>query len=179
MDDDDIVTTDPTYEDDPPPLDEPVQVATTSQGKSRGEYVKFGGLVVVLLFVVALVSWTAPLVGRIVPAVLGLDAPAATLTVPLEESDPLEPDAAPRTDAAPAADEVVGSDEEMPATAVEEDEADFPAEPIPTPRIHLVQPGQNLTMIARQYGVTVEAIVAANNLTRPDWIEAGMTLVIP
>ena len=172
MDDDENVTADLTYEDDPLPLDAPVQVAPPATA-SRGEYLKLGGLVVVFLFVVGVVAWTAPLVGRIVPAVLGLDAPGVPLTVPVEESDPLE------IDSAPAADDVTVSDEEFTPPAVEEDAADFPAEPAPTPRLHQVQPGQNLTMIARQYGVTVEAIVAANNLTRPDWIEAGMTLVIP
>jgi LysM repeat protein len=34
-------------------------------------------------------------------------------------------------------------------------------------------------MIARQYDVTVEAIIQANNLTNPDHIEVGTVLIIP
>jgi LysM repeat protein len=33
--------------------------------------------------------------------------------------------------------------------------------------------------IARRYSVTVEAIIAANNISNPNHIEVGMTLLIP
>ena len=45
--------------------------------------------------------------------------------------------------------------------------------------IHVVQPGQTLAGIAQQYGVTVEAIVAVNEIANPDWIEVGQRLAIP
>lgn len=44
---------------------------------------------------------------------------------------------------------------------------------------HLVRPGENLTMIAQRYGVTVSAIVRANNLPNPNLIYVGQCLVIP
>lgn len=44
---------------------------------------------------------------------------------------------------------------------------------------HLVQPGENLTWIAAQYGTTVEAIAAANAIANPGLIFAGQQLVIP
>ncbi len=46
-------------------------------------------------------------------------------------------------------------------------------------RRHRVQPGETLTGIARQYGVTVDAIAAANGLADPDRLLAGSELVIP
>jgi len=42
-----------------------------------------------------------------------------------------------------------------------------------------VQPGETLDSIAKQYGVTVEAIVEANDLADPDVIEVGQGLTIP
>lgn len=51
--------------------------------------------------------------------------------------------------------------------------------PPPTPIIHTVQPGESLTLIAQRYGVTVAAIVKANQLANPDAIYAGQKLIIP
>lgn len=53
--------------------------------------------------------------------------------------------------------------------------------PSPTPesRTHVVQENEVLSGIAYQYGTTVEAIMAANNLPSPDLIVPGMELVIP
>lgn len=44
---------------------------------------------------------------------------------------------------------------------------------------HVVQPGETLFRIALRYGVTVEALAAANNIADPTHIYAGQTLVIP
>ena len=44
---------------------------------------------------------------------------------------------------------------------------------------YVVQPGDSLGAIATQFGVTVEAIVAANDITNPDLIQPGDTLTIP
>ena len=55
--------------------------------------------------------------------------------------------------------------------------------PVPTPTVtittHMVQPGETLASIAKQYGVTVEAIVEASDLADPDVIEVGQGLTIP
>lgn len=45
--------------------------------------------------------------------------------------------------------------------------------------IHVVGPGETLYGIALQYGVTVDAIVAANSIADPNRIEVGLRLVIP
>jgi LysM repeat protein len=47
------------------------------------------------------------------------------------------------------------------------------------PVYHVVKPGENLTQIARYYGVTVQAIVNANNLWNPNYIYPGQYLLIP
>lgn len=44
---------------------------------------------------------------------------------------------------------------------------------------YIVQPGDTLSSIAQQYGVTVQAIVAANNLANPNFITVGQELIIP
>ncbi len=49
----------------------------------------------------------------------------------------------------------------------------------PTPVIHTVESGENLTLIAKRYGVTVDAIVQANHLLSADSIYVGQKLVIP
>lgn len=46
-------------------------------------------------------------------------------------------------------------------------------------RVHVVRPGETLWLIARQYGVTVEAIVQLNGISDADRIEVGDALEIP
>ena len=46
-------------------------------------------------------------------------------------------------------------------------------------RVHTVKAGQNLTVIARSYGVTIAAIVQANGISNPSRIYAGQRLAIP
>ena len=49
----------------------------------------------------------------------------------------------------------------------------------PSLLVHEVQNGENLTVIAQRYGVTVDAIVQLNELTNPESIYAGQQLRIP
>ena len=44
---------------------------------------------------------------------------------------------------------------------------------------YVVQPGDTLSSIARSFNTTVSAIVSANNITNPNLIYAGQTLIIP
>jgi len=58
------------------------------------------------------------------------------------------------------------------------------APPVITPDVpevtyHTVQAGETLWDIANQYGVTMAALVAANELADPDALEPGQRLVIP
>jgi uncharacterized membrane protein len=58
-----------------------------------------------------------------------------------------------------------------------------PAEaPTETPQrqvTHIVQPGETLSSIARQYRVTSQAIMEANGLEDPNLLEVGQELIIP
>jgi LysM repeat protein len=45
--------------------------------------------------------------------------------------------------------------------------------------VHIVQVGETLSSIASRYGVTVEAIMAANGLANPNYIYVGQRLTIP
>jgi len=61
-----------------------------------------------------------------------------------------------------------------------------PATPTPTPSptspcevTYIVQPGDTLSSIARRFGTTVAAIVAANGIVNPDFIWVGQRLIIP
>ncbi|MBO9314185.1 MAG: LysM peptidoglycan-binding domain-containing protein [Chloroflexus sp.] len=54
--------------------------------------------------------------------------------------------------------------------------------PRPTPTIaalYVVQVGDTLSAIAERFGVTVDELVAANNLTDPNVLQVGQTLLIP
>ena len=44
---------------------------------------------------------------------------------------------------------------------------------------HVVKRGENLSSIARMYGVTTDAIAQANNITNPNLIYVGQRLLIP
>ena len=57
-----------------------------------------------------------------------------------------------------------------------------PAPPAPHPApggTYVVQLGDTLSAIAWKFGTTVSALMAANNITNPNWIYAGQVLVIP
>jgi len=45
--------------------------------------------------------------------------------------------------------------------------------------VHVVAPGENLSRIAARYGVSVSAIVSANNIWNPNRIYVGQRLIIP
>jgi LysM repeat protein len=47
------------------------------------------------------------------------------------------------------------------------------------PKSYIVQRGDSLSKIAKQFGVSVAAIVAANNIANADHIEEGQRLTIP
>jgi len=52
--------------------------------------------------------------------------------------------------------------------------------PTPTPSgLYVVQPNDTLSGLAEDFGTTVEELMAANNLTDPNAIQAGQTLLIP
>lgn len=46
-------------------------------------------------------------------------------------------------------------------------------------RVHVVARGETLQSIARRYGVTVQALISANQISNPNLIQVGQKLVIP
>jgi LysM repeat protein len=160
--------------------EEPVIVAV--ERRNPYEWINFGLLVIASLLLVVGVALARPFIfGRVIPAILGegqtpTPAPAdsepavqqAPVIIndpsPTTEAEPTEP--APTTEAAPPGGEVEA-----------QQPGDFPTS-VP-PRSHVVQRGENLTAIARAYNVSVQDIVALNNINNPNHIEAGKTLLIP
>lgn len=47
------------------------------------------------------------------------------------------------------------------------------------PKIHIVQKGESLWVIAKEYGVTVKALADANNIENTSLIKINQELVIP
>lgn len=142
------------------------------QPESAGELVKFMILVAIMLLTVLIVAASRPFIfERVVPAMLGWGTPAAGEVAPI-----LEPTALPTALETP-----IGASSGEATAPVE---ARLPAPtvtPLPraTPQSYQVQPGDNLTTIARRFGLSVEALATANGLTDPNRLRPGDVLIIP
>ena len=114
------------------------------------------------------------------PTAVNTVSPQPTLAAPATTEPTIEPAVSPPSTA------------ETPATAQPTPEPSATAQPTaakpptaqPTakpavPATHIVQAGETLSQIARQYGVSVDALVARNGLASADLIQVGMRLVIP
>jgi len=118
--------------------------------------------------------------------------PAPTPTKQVQPTQPTGASASP-TSATPGTTPVSSPQPSAVATEVPspgETATAFPSQPTPTPEEvspsvpaegieHVVAWGETINIIAAQYGVSVEDIVAANNLSDPDLIRAGDVLIIP
>jgi LysM repeat protein len=93
------------------------------------------------------------------------------------------PDAEPG-DAYPPPEDVTEPPAEEPGDPPETEEPSEPDTPAPTTPLepggtYTVQPGDTLFAIAQRYGVTVEALAQANNITNVHRLEVGQVLTIP
>jgi LysM repeat protein len=118
--------------------------------------------------------------------------PAPTPTKEAQPTQPTGMSASP-TSAAPGSTAVSSPQPSAPATEAPspgETATAVPSQPAPTPEEvspsvptegieHVVAWGETINIIADRYGVSVEDIVAANNLSDPDLIRAGDVLIIP
>ena len=153
--------------------------------KSYSDLVKFGVLLLILAGVILVVSLTRPLIfGRIVPAVLG-DGQVTTPLPDAGETESGEPVVAP-AEGYPAPDSAnVSEGSCCDAAAYPAPETStMPTTTTPTVEAtqyitHTLQPGENLTKLAQQYGVTIEEILKANTILNPDEVQAGTVLRIP
>lgn len=183
-------------------------VATTND--ARSEWIKFGILIAVFVIVILVVALSRPLIfGRIVPAVMGtgqVRMPVATEPIDVQPSG--EPEQLPTNEAItnegyPAPGETTPVENPTPAGNAETENINEAAEQTPpvtavetnneqslTPTdnsqptnsfTYTVRAGDTLYHIARRYGTTPEAIVAASsNLTSlNDVIIPGMEITIP
>jgi LysM repeat protein len=136
------------------------------RASNTGEWVKFLLLLMILGGTLVVMTLVQPVIfGRVVPAVMGNDTPGV---VPAASS-PTAPAAQTATDSAPTAT----------AAPLPTATAEPPTATVQPFVSYTVQPGDNLTRIAQQFGVTVEAISQANNITNENQIAAGTVLIIP
>lgn len=54
-----------------------------------------------------------------------------------------------------------------------------PSKAIAEGRMHLVKSGENLTSIARKYGITLQSLLSANHISDPKKIRVNQKLIIP
>lgn len=145
------------------------------------EMVKFGVLAVILIGTVLVIALLRPLIfGRIVPAVMGEGRVIPPTAVPMVQT----PGVTPSPDMGILPVEVT-----PPGLTPTPDANILPVEVTPpmldTPSAgngeihHIVKQWETLTSIAKQYNVTVEAIVRANHITNPNYIDIGAELIIP
>lgn len=145
---------------------------------SEGELVKFMILVAVMLLTVLLVAATRPLIfDYLVPAALGWEPPLSG--PPPQDTSPQLPAVLPATTetpspSVPTTDTATTGETLIPAATV----TPLPL-PTATPQNYRVEPGDNLTTIARRFGITVEALAEANNITNLNRLMPGDTLIIP
>jgi uncharacterized membrane protein/LysM repeat protein len=91
---------------------------------------------------------------------------------------PATPQATPPPSIEPAA-TPVSVKTAVPSPAATPLPTETPVATTPAQRTHVVQPGETLSSIARQYGVTYQAILEANGLEDPNLITVGQELIIP
>lgn len=144
--------------------------------QSDGELAKFMILVAILLLTVLLVAAARPLVFHyIIPAALGWEPPLSGS--PSERNVPPVPVLSPSSTETPVtrtpASGINAADEGLVLAAT------VTPLPTPTPLSYRVEVGDNLTRIAGRFGLTVEALASANDLTDPNRLMPGDILVIP
>ncbi|HET7009270.1 MAG TPA: LysM domain-containing protein [Anaerolineales bacterium] len=66
-----------------------------------------------------------------------------------------------------------------PAVRLPTQQATLPPAPTPTPLTHIVERGETLLIIAAQYGVTLDALLALNPGLNPMLLSVGQPLLIP
>lgn len=107
--------------------------------------------------------------------------PSATTETPAPTPQPTETSPVPAQPAAEASPTAQPTPEPSPSavpTATKSPTAQPTAKPS-VPKTHTVQAGETLSQIARLYGVSVDALVASNDLASADLIHVGMRLKIP
>ncbi len=176
---------------------------TTSPTRSS-EWTNFIILVVILLGTILVVVMIRPFVfDHVVPAILGegiqdtsvneQDSPPVVDEGTTEEEgseeletavDATETETEPTEDEASETETAEGETSEIEAAEGEDNDASNEIDPESLPESvatieHVVQPGDTLYALARNYKVSVSDIVDANKLSNPDRLAIGSKLLIP
>jgi nucleoid-associated protein YgaU len=142
------------------------------------EYIKFGILAAILLGIVFVLAIAQPLVfGRVVPGVMGVRQTNAGLEGNKPEMEEMAPESG--AEQPDTSDPEQGGGAPGVAEPSAGEEASGEQAEQATAQIYVVQSGDTLNSIARQFNTTVEAIVAANNIQDPDNLLVGTPLTIP
>jgi LysM repeat protein len=153
---------------------EPVKSVETvepieAKSNNLSEFIKFGILAVILLGTPLVIWFLNPIIfGQIVPAVLGSDLPPS-----LPGDQIIQPSTAETPNVVLPTDPQTGIGGEATPTPLP------PQETPANPAFHIVRSGDTLNSIARQYGLTVDDIAAANNLADLNQIFSGQVLILP
>jgi LysM repeat protein len=153
---------------------EPVKSVETvepieAKSNNLSEFIKFGILAVILLGTPLVIWLLNPIIfGQIVPAVLGSDLPPS-----LPGDQIIQPSTAETPNVVLPTDPQTGIGGEATPTPLP------PQETPANPAFHIVRSGDTLNSIARQYGLTVDDIAAANNLADLNQIFSGQVLILP
>ena len=152
--------------------------AARNKEQARRQYINFGILAAVMLGTVLIVAIVAPIITpRLAGAIMGDNLAKATLVrETVNDAPETQPAEIPVIENAyPPPEAGSGGQAETPA----EENIAQPELPAPTAVTHQVQPGETLFSIARQYNLSTEDLIRANNITTPNNIPAGAVLVIP
>lgn len=110
-------------------------------------------------------------------------SPAPPIVTPVESTESPRPLATPPGDALPEAGALAQVTEEA-AQPVAAGESNQLAQTEPEiqdaqPAAHTVKPGETLTRIAERYDVSISALLNANDLPNPDFLEVGQVINLP
>lgn len=154
----------------------------TPDPEGRSELIKFGILVLVFFGIIAVVALSRPLIfDWLLPAIVQpveVPAPGNGVggAVEVPEGYP-----APETGGELFLPSLV-TDESGEAGETAVDTPNSPTEEPtaePEPTVHVVRAGDTLIRIAEQHNVPVQALMEANGLQNPNYIQVGQTLLIP
>ncbi|MEM9775009.1 MAG: LysM peptidoglycan-binding domain-containing protein [Chloroflexota bacterium] len=171
-------------------------------GSSRGVYewlklIIFVGAILLVSYLT--ISVISPILFQdYVPSIMGLDrvTNSASETNEPIEAEPAEESDVSNTDAAETNEGVEAVDQ--PAVEATQEQETVEAEPLPTEEneaaktetesqtehqleitTYIVERGETLTSIAEEYNITVEELVALNELVNPNFVYAGQEINVP
>jgi nucleoid-associated protein YgaU len=154
------------------PAREPMPTAPPPQDRGGG----LARLILVPLLVLVVAVGVAAAAGyalsQVVARAVSVATPDVSVPPPTPRATRSAPPASPTPRATPSTAPTGGGSPSPSATPTD-------GSPSASPRIHVVKRGESLSIIAERYGVSLEALIEANDIDDPNKIEVGQELVIP